>query len=56
MGKTISFVKGKGSLNHNNREFLASNIDESRVYLNEVYIRKTLEEAYEEIFGKEVED
>ncbi len=54
MGKTISFVKGKGSLNHNNREFLASNIDESRVYLNEIYIRKTLEEAYEEIFGKEV--
>ena len=56
MGKTISFVKGKGSLNHNNREFLASNIDESRVYLNEIYIRKTLEEAYEEIFGKEVAD
>ena len=27
MAKTISFVKGKGSLRHNNREFIANNID-----------------------------
>jgi hypothetical protein len=27
MAKTLSFVKGKGSLRHNNREFIASNID-----------------------------
>ena len=49
MAKTISFVKGKGSLRHNNREFIANNIDEARVPWNTVYIQKPLQEAYEEI-------
>lgn len=56
MAKTISFVKGKGSLRHNNREFIANNIDEARVPWNTVYIQKPLQEAYEEIFGNAVSE
>lgn len=56
MAKTISFVKGKGSLRHNNREFIANNIDEARVPWNIVYIKKPLEDAYEEIFGSAVNE
>ena len=56
MAKTISFVKGKGSLRHNNREFIANNIDETRVPWNTVYIQKPLQEVYEEIFGNAVSE
>lgn len=56
MAKTISFVKGKGSLRHNNREFIANNIDEARVPWNIIYIHKPLQEAYEEIFGTAVSE
>lgn len=56
MAKTISFVKGKGSLRHNNREFIANNIDETRVPWNTVYIQKPLQEVYKEIFGNAVSE
>lgn len=56
MAKTLSFVKGKGSLRHNNRDFVASNIDKSRLQWNKYYIQQPLKEAYEEIFGKAVEE
>lgn len=56
MAKTISFVKGKGSLRHDNREFIASNIDEERVSWNVAYIQQPLKEAYEEIFGPAVDE
>ena len=56
MAKTLSFVKGKGSLRHNNRDFVASNIDKSRLEWNRYYIQQPLKEAYQEIFGKAVED
>lgn len=52
MSKTISFVKGKGSINHNNREFTAKNVDASRTSMNVVYVQIPIEEAYEEIFGQ----
>lgn len=49
--KTISFVKGKGSLRHNNRDFIADNVDEKRIGFNKTYIKQSLEEAYEICFG-----
>ena len=49
--KTISFVKGKGNLNHNNREFICKNVHEERVQWNRVYKRETLKEAYDYCFG-----
>lgn len=52
--KTLSFPKGKGSLAHNNREFIADNIDQTRTYLNRIYIQEPLPSAYEECFGEAV--
>ena len=54
MGKTISFVKGKGSLSHNNRDFVTKNVDRERMAWNEYYIQQPLKEAYEQIFGPAV--
>lgn len=51
IGKTISFVKGKGSLRHNNRDFFADNVDVERISLNRIYKQESLEEAYEYCFG-----
>ncbi len=56
MATTLSFVVGKGSLTHNNRAFVAENVDKDRIKLDEFYIRETLEEAYNKIFGKAVEE
>ena len=49
--KTLSFVKGKGSLTHNNRTFVADNVDPARISWNVTYVRESLEEAYEKCFG-----
>lgn len=54
MGKTISFVKGKGSLRHNNRDFIADNIDKERLGWNEYFIRQPLREAYAFLFDDAV--
>ncbi|MCR5201371.1 MAG: plasmid recombination protein [Saccharofermentans sp.] len=56
MARTISFVKGKGSINHNNRDFIASNVDANRSAMNVTYIKKPIEQAYEEIFGDAVRE
>ena len=56
MAKTISFVKGKGSINHNNRVFIAKNVEASRTSMNVIYVQIPIEKAYEEIFGKAVAD
>lgn len=50
--KTISFVKGKGSLRHNNRDFIADNVDPDRIKMNVTYVKQRLEEAYEVCFGE----
>lgn len=55
-GKNNFFCKRERSLRHNNREFIANNIDEARVPWNTVYIQKPLQEAYEEIFGNAVSE
>ena len=54
MGKTISFVKGKGSLSHNNRDFVAENVDQDRMDWNVYYIQQSLREAYDQLFGSAV--
>ncbi|SHK84058.1 plasmid recombination protein [Hespellia stercorisuis] len=50
--KTISFPKGKGSLNHNNREFICDNVHEERTSWNRTYKRETIKEAYDVCFGQ----
>lgn len=56
MGKTISFVKGKGNLSHNNRDFVADNVDKDRMDWNVYYIQQSLSEAYDQIFGPAIEE
>ena len=56
MSKTISFVKGKGSLAHNNRDFIAANVDKDRIGWNVTYVRKSIKEAYDECFGEALKE
>lgn len=50
--KTISFVKGKGSLNHNNREFIYENVHRKRIEWNRTYKKESLKDAYDNCFGQ----
>lgn len=50
--KTISFVKGKGSLNHNNREFIYENVHKERIEWNRTYKKESLKDAYDNCFGQ----
>ena len=54
MAKTISFVKGRGSLAHNNREFIAANVDPERTSWNVTYVKTPLKQAYDDIFGEAI--
>ena len=56
MAKTISFVKGKGSIAHNNRDFVASNVDRERTRWNVTYVSQPIREAYDECFGEAVRE
>lgn len=53
--KRISFCQGKGSLTHNNREFIAENVDRSRIKDNITFIKKDLGTVYEHLFGESTE-
>lgn len=55
-GKTISVVKGKGSIQHNNRQFVTQNIDRKRMIDNITYVKQDIREAYQQVFGKAVAD
>lgn len=53
--KSISMCEGKGSLSHNNREFSAKNIDNSRTPNNVVFVHQALSDAYHQLFDEAVE-
>ena len=59
---SISFTLGKASVqhganvNHNNREFIARNIDPTRTHQNVTYVRQDVREAYDELFGEAVKE
>lgn len=46
---------GKGSLKHNNRDFIAENIDHSRTADNITYLHEDLRAVYTELFGAALE-
>lgn len=54
-GKSISHCQGKGSIAHNNRLFMAKNIDATRTKDNIIFIQQPIAKAYEEIFDSSVE-
>lgn len=48
--KRISFGQGKGSLTHNNREFVADNVDVFRTPDNIIFVCQPIGEAYDWLF------
>ena len=53
---SISICKGKGSMAHNNRDFITENVDQSRTKDNITYVQEPLEVAYEKCFGQAIEE
>lgn len=54
--RTISVVKGKGSVAHNNRDFIAENVIEERIEDDITYKKESLEDAYEHLFGDAIRE
>lgn len=52
MKRTISFMTGKGSVNHNSRKFHAKNTDPERSYLNVEYCNEDVKDVYHELFDE----
>ncbi len=52
MKRTISAMVGKGSVNHNNRNFTAENVDPERTHLNINYCNRNIKNVYHELFGE----
>ena len=50
MKRTISAMRGKGSLTHNRRDFIAENVDSSRTPLNVEYRNEDIRAVYHELF------
>ena len=53
--KRISFGQGKGSLAHNNREFMADNVDPLRTPQNITFVCQPIGEAYDQLFKESTE-
>ena len=45
MRRTISAMVGKGSVNHNSRQFTAENVDPSRTKNNIIYCNEKIKET-----------
>ncbi len=52
MKRTISVMLGKGSVNHNSRQFKANNIDSERTPLNISYCNTPIKDVYHELFDE----
>ena len=52
MKRTISFMTGKGSVNHNSRKFHAKNTDPARSCLNVEYCNENVKDVYHELFDE----
>ena len=52
MKRTISFMTGKGSVNHNSRKFHAKNTDPERSCLNVEYCNENVKDLYHELFDE----
>ena len=55
MERTISMMVGKGSLNHNNRTFIAKNVDSERSKGNKVYVKENIKKVYHALFDEALE-
>ena len=50
--RTISFMTGKGSLNHNSRKFHAKHTDPKRTHWNVEYCNEDIKDVYHELFDE----
>ena len=55
MKRTISFMTGKGSVNHNSRKFHTKNTDPKRSHWNVEYCNQDIQEIYHELFDEALE-
>lgn len=53
--KRISFGQGKGSIAHNNRDFVADNVDPFRTPNNIIFVQQPISEAYDQLFAESTE-
>ena len=53
--KRISFGQGKGSIAHNNRDFVADNVDPLRTPNNIIFAQQPIAEAYDQLFSESTE-
>lgn len=53
--KRISFGQGHGSLTHNNRNFMAENVDPFRTPDNVTFVSQPIAEAYDQLFAESTE-
>ena len=56
MERTISVTIGNGCLKHNNRVFVAENVDPDRISQNVVFVQRDLRGIYHELFDEAVEE
>ena len=54
MKRTISAMRGPGSLNHNRRSFTAENVDPKRSSMNVMYRDEPIQKVYHELFDEAV--
>ena len=52
MKRTISAMVGKGSITHNNRDFIAENVDGERTKNNITYCNEKIQDVYHEQFDE----
>lgn len=52
MKRTISAMVGKGSITHNNRDFIAENVDGERTKNNITYCKEKIQDVYHELFDE----
>lgn len=56
MKASMSISKGQGSLNHNRRKFISSNVDKSRVYKNIILLDRDIKDVYKELFDSALDE
>ena len=53
--RTVSGMMGKGSLNHNSRQFCAENVNAERSHLNVCYCNEKIRDVYHKLFDEALE-
>ena len=54
--RSISGRIDKGSIGHNNRDFIAPNVDKSRTHKNITLVKEDIQTVYHELFDKALDD